>query len=249
MNTNKHTIRLTLLAGMAGCLAQGADKTPSSPRAGAAQPAATLGAKIVVTKTETGDFPAGGLLRMKNAVGELTITGWDQPGFEMTTIKSTKTGVEAQDREASNKLLENVKIATERKGGEVTVTSAFPKHSKLARPFRGMTDFDLEYRLQVPRAARLDVEELMGEVHLENITGDIRAVEGLGEITVRVAEGSYAIDARSRWGAVSSDLAGIDRQLKWWVVKWPGQAFTASGNGQKMFLRTGYGDIVILKIH
>ncbi len=122
--------------------------------------------KIQVTKTETAEFPTGGLLRMKNAVGELTITGWDQPGLEMTIIKSTKTAVGAKDRDQANKLLENVKITTERKGDELTISTAFPKHSKLARPFVGLTDFDLEYRIRVPRVARVDVEELTGEVHM-----------------------------------------------------------------------------------
>jgi hypothetical protein len=255
MNTNKRKSRITRLtpfAVMACCLVRAADKTPASPK-----PTAVLGEKVVLTKTETADFPTGGLLRMKNAVGELTITGWDQPGFEMTIIKSTKTAVEAKDRDQATKLLESVKITTERKGDELAISSAFPKHSKLARPFVGITDFDLEYRIHVPRAARLDVEEYMGEVHLENTAGDIRAVEGLGEITVRVPEGMYAIDARSKLGAVNSDFAGNGRQLKWWVVKWPGQAFTSSpgaaasapASAQKMFLRASYGDIVILKVH
>jgi hypothetical protein len=207
--------------------------------------------KLQVSKTETSDFPAGGALQLKNAVGELTITGWDEPNFEITTIKSTKIVVEAKDRAAANKLLENVKIATERKGDAVIISTDFPKHSKMARPFLGMTDFDLEYRIHVPRKARLDVDEVMGEVHIESIAGDIRAIEHLGQITVRVPEGMYAIDARSKLGAVNSDFPGSGRQLKWWVVKWPGQAFmtTAPPASQKMFLRAGYGDIVILKVH
>ncbi len=68
---------------------------------------------------------------------------------------------------------------------------------------------------------------------------------------MRVPEGMYAIDARSKLGAVNSDFPGSGRQLQWWKVKRPGQAFTASASGsaQKMFLRASYGDIVILKIH
>jgi hypothetical protein len=207
--------------------------------------------KIQVSKTESADFPAGGTLQLKNVVGELTITGWDEPNLEVTTIKSTKTVVEDRDRAAANKLLENVKIAIERKGDAVVISTEFPKHSKMARPFLGMTDFDLEYRIHVPRKARVDVDEVMGEVHIENTTGDIRAIEHLGEITVRVPDGMYAIDARSKLGAVNSDFSGSGRQLKWWVVKWPGQAFLTSAPpaAQKMFLRAGYGDIVILKVH
>ncbi len=215
----------------------------------------TATAKLQISKTETADFPAGGALQLKNAVGELTITGWDQPNLEITSIKTTKAVVQEKDRAAANKLLENVKIATERKGDAVIISTEFPKHSKLARPFLGMTDFDLEYRIHVPRKARLDVEEVMGEVHIENIAGDLRATDHMGEITVRVLEGTYAIDAKSKLGAVTSDFPGSQRQLQWWVVRWPGQAFLttapASGpaSGQKLFLRAGYGDIVILKVH
>lgn len=207
--------------------------------------------KLKISKTETADFPAGGLLRMTNAVGELTITGWDQPNLELTTIKSTKAAVEPKDRDQANKLLANVKVSTQRKGDELDISTVFPKHPKIARPFVGMTDFDLEYRIQVPRAARLDIAEAMGEVHIENICGDIRARENLGEITVRVPEGMYAIDARSKLGAVNSDFPGSERQLQWWVIKWPGQAFLASAPAaaQKLFLRANYGDIVILKMH
>lgn len=223
----------------------------SSAPAAPPRPTAVLGDKIVVTKTETADFPTGGLLRMTNAVGELTITGWDQPNLEMTTIKSTKTAVDPKDRGQANKLLDNVKISANRKGDELDISTAFPKHSKIARPFLGMTDFDLEYRIQVPRAARLDIAEVMGEVHIENVRGDIRAKENLGEITVRVPDGMYAIDAKSKLGTVNSDFPGQERQLRWWVVKWPGQAFMADAPAaaQKMFLRAGYGDIVILRMH
>lgn len=218
---------------------------------GTPKPTAVLGDKITVVKTESGDFPTAGLLHLKNAVGLVTVTGWDQPGYEMTTIKSTKTAVEDKDRDAANKMIESVKISTGHKGEEVTVSTEFPKHSKIARPFLGMTDFDLEYRIHVPRAARLDIEDVMGEINLENLSGDLRASAGLGQINVRVPEGSYAIDAKCKTGVVNSDFPGIDLQRHWWIVKWPGQTFMASAasTSQKMFLRVSYGDIVILKMH
>ena len=46
----------------------------------------------------------------------------------------------------------------------------------------------------------------MGEIHIDNITGDIRATENLGQITVRVPDGAYSIDAKSKLGAVESDF-------------------------------------------
>ena len=91
----------------------------------------------------------------------------------------------------------------------------------------------------------------MGELHITGIAGEIHAVEGNGEITVQLPDGIYAIDAKSKLGAVNSDFPGTDRRAKWWVVAWPGHTFTASPSSpsQKIFLRAGYGDIVVLKIH
>lgn len=215
------------------------------------KPTATLGEKIVVTKTETIDFPTAGLLRVPNAIGIVTITGWDEPKLEMTTIKSTKTAVEPRDHDRAAKLIDSVKISADAKGDQVTLATAYPKHSKLARPFVGRTDFDLEYRIHVPRAARLDLGEDEGEINIEDIHGDLHVVQGMGQINVRMPEGAYAIDARAKTGAVNSDFAGNDRLLKWWVIRWPGQAFMASApaSAQKMFLRVSYGDIIVAKIH
>lgn len=202
--------------------------------------------KIQVANTQTLDFPAGGTLRMTNALGEITIQGWDLPSIEITTIKSSKAAAGPKDREATSRLLSRVKITAERKGDEVIVASEYPKHSKILRPFEGMTDFDLEYRIKVPRSARLAISEDMGETHIENVSGEIRAEDHMGLITVLLPDGQYAIDARSRLGSVSSDFPGVEQRRKFL-----GHAFLASppAAGQKLFLRAGYGDIVIEKRH
>jgi len=235
--------------------------------------------KVQVTNTERSDFPSGGTLHLKNSIGELTIEGWDQTGMEMTTIKSSKIAVEGPERDKAVKLLDRVKIATERKGDEVTISTDFPKHSKIARPFLGKTDFDLEYRIKVPRNARLTIDQDMGEVHIDNIGGEIHATDSMGLITVRVPDGQYAIDARSKLGAVESDFPGNEKTKKWFGHTFlsgtgterpspgpenlaspaaPGSAVPqnvppklaiAPTATQKMFLRIGYGDIIIVRMH
>lgn len=42
---------------------------------------------VQVTKTERLDFPSGGLLRLKNSIGQVTVEGWDRPDVELTTTK------------------------------------------------------------------------------------------------------------------------------------------------------------------
>lgn len=202
--------------------------------------------KVQVSNTEHSDFPSGGTLHLKNSIGELTIEGWDQPSLEVTTIKSSKVAVEGAERDKAVKLLDSVKIATERKGDEVTVSTDFPKHRKIARFFVGMTDFDLEYRIKVPRNAHLTIDHDIGEVHIDNVTGEIHATDAMGLISVRVPDGQYAIDAKSKLGAVDCDFAGSEKGTKWFGHTFLGDTPAAP---QKLFLRIRYGDIVILRMH
>jgi len=224
------------------CLLRASDSTPKASLEAPPQ----LPQKVQVSHTERLDFPSSGTLRLKNSIGELTIEGWDQAGLEITTIKSSKVGVEGPERDKAVKLLDSVKISTERKGDEVTVSASFPKHSKIARPFEGMTDFDLEYRIKVPRNAKLTVEHTQGEVHIEDIGGEIHATADRGLITVHVPDGQYAIDAKTKIGAVNSDFTGGEKSKKWL-----GHTFMASApaDAQKMFLRVEYGDIIILRMN
>jgi hypothetical protein len=235
------------------------------------QPKAPL--KLEVSSTERSDFPYGGTLHLKNSVGELTIEGWDQPGLEITTIKSSKTAVEGREREKASKLLDKVKVATERKGDEVTVSTVFHKHPKIERLWTGMTDFDLEYLIKVPRTAKLVIDHTMGEVHIDEISGEIHATGEMGLITVRLPDGQYAIDAMSKLGAVDSDFAGNEKSKKWFGHTFlaggtgpaassdpaatgsrgnaavPAKALSAPAAAQTIFLRIKYGDIIVERMH
>jgi hypothetical protein len=193
-----------------------------------------LGAEV--SSTERMEFPPEGTLRFVNSNGELTVEGWDQPGIEITTIKSAETA----------KQLEGVRITSERKGGEIVVTTVFPKHPKLARPFRGLSDSHIEYRIKAPRSARLTIEHNIGEIHIGGIAGDIHATDRMGQITVQLPpDGQYAIDAKSKLGAIDSDFAGDERRKHKF-----GHAFLheASPSSQKLYLRIGFGDVTILEM-
>jgi hypothetical protein len=195
------------------------------------------------TSTQTLDFPTAGTLRFDKSIGELTIEGWDQPRVEITTIKSIKTGEEPKDGAA---WLNRVSVTAERRGNEVVVQTAFPKRFVLIRPVHGgMTPVELEYRVKAPREAMLQIDHQSGEIHIQNMTGAVRATDGRGQITILVPEdASYIIDARTRIGAVDSDFPGTERRKLKFGHAWTGQ--TASG--RKLDLRIGFGDITILKV-
>jgi hypothetical protein len=197
------------------------------------------------TKTEKMDFPSDGLLRVNHAIGDLTIEGWDRPGIEITTTKTTKSEVDPQNREKGAQELEQVRITPERKGNELTLTENYPRHGRFLF-WPGTTDFVLETRIFVPSNARLEVDG-SGDLYIHNVTGEIDADVSHGTIVLRMPEqGHYDIDAKSKFGSVTSDFPGKEQRTPWLV----GHDFTDPANaaGQKLHLRTGYGDIIILKI-
>ena len=203
-----------------------------------------------VTKTERVEFPAGGVLRLNDAIGELTITGWDRPDVEITTIKSTKSSYGAQDREKHVRDLEQIQIKTERRGNEVVVTTEFPRYRIFPPPLpwsSGHAEFDLEYRISAPREARLDINHNTGEVHIDDVASDIHATVFKGLITLRLPEeNQYAIDAKTDAGSIFSDFPG-DMRRRFGLV---GHQFNGKppSPAHNLYLRIGYGDIALVKI-
>ena len=185
---------------------------------------------VSATKTEHLDFPANGLLKVDSPTGELTIEAWDQPGVEVTATRSAKTQAE----------LDAIVIKSERKGDELDVTTTWPRHLFQFR------QFDLEYRIKVPRDARLSIRQSGGEVHIDGVAGDVYAKVFDGEITLHLPQdATYAIDAGcTKAGHIDSDFGG-DQKHRWWgtshYLKTPANA------PHNLHLRVSYGDIAILK--
>jgi len=204
--------------------------------------------KIQVVHTERTDFPSGGLLRFKNSIGELTVEGWDRPDVEITTIKSTKALYTSRDREKASHELDKVRISVERRGGQLVITTDFPRHRGLPppSPLRAATSFELEYHVKAPMNARLAADHDTGEVHVDNLTADIHVSVLNGGITLHLPqEAQYGIDAKSDLGGVTSDFPGHKKRRPWLLGHQFVQRMSAP---HKLYLRVGFGDITILKI-
>lgn len=204
--------------------------------------------KVQVSKTEHLDFASGGVLQLKNSTGELTVEAWDQPGVEITTIKSTKEAYASGDREKATRELDRVNVKGERQGQDLVITTDFPRHRFFPPPtsLGAAVDFDLEYDIKVPRDARLVVDHNIGEIHVEQLTGDVQVHARQGEITLHLAaDRQYAIDAKSDIGDVISDFPGTEKRK---VLVGHQFADSPPASAQKLHLRTGYGDIILLEI-
>jgi hypothetical protein len=206
--------------------------------------------KVQVSKTEKVDFPANGTLRVQHSTGELTIEGWDQPGVEITTTKSSKEEYLAADRDKATKELDRVQVSAKRDGDALVITTEYPRHLAFpwVTPLQIVTNFDLDYVIKVPRNARLVVKHDDGEVHIDDVTGNIQVTARQGLIALRlVSETPPAIDAKSFIGSVNSDFGG--KETLQWVHFGHTFADDAKSAPQNLHLRIGYGDIVILKAH
>lgn len=225
----------------AGCLLHAAEA-----------PARDTSQKLVITHTERLDFPVGGMLRIQHSTGNLTVEGWDRPDVEITTTKSNKSNIDsAPARAHAQAELDRVHIAAERKESDLVVTTDFPRRMTFPgiHALHGSaTSFDLEYRIRAPRAARVVIDHNEGEVFIDDIAGNIQAKSRQGEIVLHLTgDAPRYITANAIAGSVNSDFPGKDTRRGWLL----GHGFVEgnSSAAQKLDLRIGYGDIVVLRMH
>ena len=203
--------------------------------------------KVQVSSTQRLELAPGGTVRVKNSTGELTVEGWDQPGVEITTVKSTRAEYTAAERETAARDLDSVRIAAEQGSGEVAITTSYARRRKEIFAILASRDTNIEvsYRIRVPRDARLIVDHEIGGIYVDEVTGDVHASARQGAITLRLPqEDKYELDAKSATGSVTSDFPGSTKRRGWLV----GHAFLQAAQApHKLYLRTGFGDIIILR--
>jgi hypothetical protein len=203
--------------------------------------------KVQVSKTERMDFPSGGAIRVTNSIGNLTVEAWDRPDVEITTIRSTQDEYAASDREKVAAQLDKVSIATERRGDELVVTTAFSRYRvfPLSYPLVGDANLDVEYRIKAPSTARLIIHHDAGEVNVDGLVSDMEVTVTQGQILLHLLEqGPYNIHAVVKNGNVNSDFPG-ERHRTWWLSQ---RAVSEdSPSAPKLNLKVIFGDILILK--
>ncbi|MGA3099773.1 MAG: hypothetical protein ABSF25_25235 [Bryobacteraceae bacterium] len=203
--------------------------------------------KVQVTHTQTVALPSGGQLRFVNSIGELTVEGWDRPDVEITTIQSTTAEYASRDRDMASRELDRVKVSVAPQGTDLVITTVYPRRRALspARLLGPATGFDLDYHVKAPRNAALTVDHANGEVHVTDMTADIRASVHTGLITLNLPqEGLYDIDAKSKIGEVISEFPGHRERIRLFGH----QIFQGAPAPHKLYLRAAFGDIIIFKI-
>jgi hypothetical protein len=172
------------------------------------------------THTDTREFAAGGMLRVRMSVGDLQIRRGDDDKIRLSyTVKSH-----------SERNVKDARVDFDVRGNDATIEF----HS----PYSGNTNFDVE--LEIPRNTNLDIHEKVGDMTVENIEGDKDLDLGVGDIRVEHEPSTYRlIRASAGIGDVNSDLSGE-------TSGWLGKTLRYHGDGKyELRAHVGVGDITL----
>lgn len=198
------------------------------------------------THTENVNFAPGGTIRVNNASGNLSIDGWDQPNIEITVVKSM--GYDPKPPQQAAMRLDSVKVVTERRSDtEFAITTTRARtYNRFTHALGIGRDPAVEYRIRVPRNSHLIVNHAEGFVSVTGVTGNIEADNRRGDIVLMLPElGAYSIDAHTKVGLVTSDLAGSSRRKHL-----TGEEFSYGDSAltHRLQLRMGFGGITIKEL-
>ena len=217
--------------------------TPPSHGAGGIQPPPEK------TTTDHVDFSPGGTIRINGSYGDLNVEGWDRSEVEVTVIKTLPYPRNPKPPEQSTATLDRVRIVTDHKSpGELTISTELPsRHPAWTPPFTRHSAHGVmaEYEIHVPNDSRLVIQHGTGNVSVNGVAGDIDVRAGRGDILLWLPTGSYALDARTKFGIVSSDLDGAAHN-KYLI----GESFTEANPppAHRLRLRMGFGGITLKKM-
>ena len=200
-----------------------------------------------VTTTQSLEFGARGTIQIVDSFGSVKVEGWDKEEVELTVKKRTQKKYEPKDLDKAAKGLERFKVTMETVG-ETSLLVINTKYPSWTPIFRGKTNLKLDYLIKVPRQSMLLIKHGIGEVEVNNVSGDIEATASIGEISLRLPEDqSYTVDARARIGDVSSEFGQVTRRQGLFAVgaKLAGEP---SAPTRQIFLRVGIGDIQVSKL-
>jgi hypothetical protein len=196
-------ISVVLLAAVCGVMPVAAQPGPKAPVEG--------------TSVQRVRFAPGGTVRIEHSYGYLTVEGWDEPEVELAVTKSTDKLYKPSQQPRAVLRADAVKVvAEEPSGSTLTISTYLPRGKGLVRTVlllpkskRGITT---DCAVRVPRNTRLLVQHDTGYISVDGVVSDIEVLAHTGDMIVTLADrGSYAIDARTRLGNITSDFDGSSR--------------------------------------
>ena len=168
--------------------------------------ACSLAASLVLTSCIGGDFgmrfrasvnetrplPANGEFSLENTNGTVKLATWDEPRVRIEAVKHA----------ASESALEELRVEIMGEGDRLSVRTRHPR----ARWMGGAAKVD--YRVSVPRGARVRVSNVNGRVEVDGVWGAVKASTVNGSVDVTGAGGE--VEASAVNGGVGVTMARVD---------------------------------------
>ncbi|MDT8303159.1 MAG: DUF4097 family beta strand repeat-containing protein [Sedimentisphaerales bacterium] len=143
---------------------------------------------------ETNKFDAslapGSILALENEVGSITIDGQDVTNCDVTAAITVKAPTEEEAKE----LARQIKIELEQNGDTLTVKTTKPRQKR-------RRSISINFKIVVPKQTALQISSNVGEIHVSNITEDIKAQTDVGKISCKEISGD--IDLKVDVGKVN----------------------------------------------
>ena len=211
---------------------------------------------VEVTSSERFSFAHGGTIRLNDTYGHLNVEGWDQPAVEITVTKSMGPDYGPEQQERVKQRVERVRVVAERHSDtDLVISTILPRRGgpfspPLPRTTKGGVLVD--YDIHVPRDARLVIHHGKGYVSVGDVTGDIEATVGSGDILLMLpGPAPFSIDAKCRIGKVDSDFAGTaSHDARDFRLGMIGERFDRANppGSRRIHLRVGFGGITIKQV-
>jgi len=202
-----------------------------------------------VSSTERLPCAARGTVHIDGSYGYLSVDGWDAPEVEIAVTKTTDRFFGPSQQDAARRRLEQIRVTAERtEESLLTVKTTCPsRNGTWAPPLKATTQngVTVDTRIHVPSGSHLVIHHDNGYVWVSGLAGDIEIHSHTGDMIVVLSDAaSYAIDARTKLGSITSDFDG--KRLSRFLL---GTHFAglAQAPAHRVCLRMGRGSITIKK--
>ncbi|MCG8455543.1 MAG: DUF4097 family beta strand repeat-containing protein [Holophagales bacterium] len=151
------------------------------------------------TFAETYPLEKGGSVELSNINGDVRITGWDRQEVQ----------VEATISSGSRSSVDDVEIDVDATRGRISIEAEYKNKNNRGWRYRNA---DVEFRLKVPRTARLDEISLVnGSLELEGVAGEVEISLVNGNLEARGLTGNAELATVN--GSIDAYFSNLDRDV------------------------------------
>jgi hypothetical protein len=141
---------------------------------------------------QTRALSPGGEFSLENTNGSIRVTTWDEP----------RVRIEATRAAGSRHALRELEVVVQGEGDRVEVRTRSPRGFFFGRSGK------VDYRVSVPRSARVRVKNINGRVDVEGVSGAVHASNVNGSVELRDLGGE--VEASTTNGSLRVDLSRVD---------------------------------------